>query len=189
MNPDQSMQDAGIFLQALRFAAQKHQDQRRKGTSQTPYIQHPIAVAQILWLAGVRDTPTLVAALLHDTIEDTATPPEEIRALFGADVLGLVLEVTDDKRLPKAERKRLQVVNAPHKSLRARQIKLADKINNLDEISHDPPADWTLERRRAYLDWTKAVIDGLRGPNPNLEAQYDATLAEAYTLLPSQPGE
>jgi GTP diphosphokinase / guanosine-3',5'-bis(diphosphate) 3'-diphosphatase len=177
-------EDFGIILKALRFAAGKHRDQRRKGSSRAPYINHPIAVAVILWqVGGVRDTNTLVAALLHDTIEDTATSPEEIRANFGEDVLSLVLEVTDDKSLPKPERKRLQVLNAPHKSPRARQIKLADKINNLDEIAHDPPHDWSLARRREYIDWTKQVIDGLRGQNPALEARYDEVLAEARRLL------
>lgn len=189
MSPEYAVEDWGVFLQALRFAAHKHRDQRRKGASQAPYINHPIAVADILWQAGVRHMPTLVAALLHDVVEDTGTPPEEIRAHFGEEVLGLVMEVTDDKSLPKAERKRLQVVNAPHKTLHARQIKLADKINNVDEIAHDPPPDWSLERRREYLDWTKAVIDGMRGPNPQLEDQYDATLAEARALLSAQRGD
>ncbi|RPJ37075.1 MAG: bifunctional (p)ppGpp synthetase/guanosine-3',5'-bis(diphosphate) 3'-pyrophosphohydrolase, partial [Chloroflexi bacterium] len=145
--------DFGTFLKALQYAAYQHRDQRRKGSSQAPYINHPLGVVEILWqTGGVRDIPTLVAALLHDTIEDTGARPEEIREQFGEEVLGVVQEVTDDKNLPKAKRKRLQVVNAPHKSPRARQIKLADKINNVAEIAHDPPADWSLERRREYLD-------------------------------------
>lgn len=176
--------DFAVFLHALQFAARRHADQRRKGSRRAPYINHPISVAMELWqTGGVRDITTLVAALLHDTIEDTETSPEEIRAPFGEDVLNLVLEVTDDKSLPKTERKQLQVVNAPHKSPRARQIKLADKINNVYEIAHDPPADWTLTRRREYLDWTKQVIDGLRGQNPALEARYDAVLAEARAMV------
>ncbi len=170
--------DFTFFLKALQFAAKKHSDQRRKGRSNPPYINHPIDVARILWeVGGVRDAHTLAAALLHDTIEDTGTTPEEIRAQFGEDVLGLVLEVTDDKSLPKAERKRLQVVNAPHKSPRARQIKLGDKISNVLEIVNDPPEDWSLQRRREYLDWTEQVINGLRGQNPALEARYDEVLA------------
>jgi guanosine-3',5'-bis(diphosphate) 3'-pyrophosphohydrolase len=176
--------DFAIFLKALRYAAYQHRNQRRKGSSHAPYINHPIGVVDVLWqVGGVREIDTLVAALLHDTIEDTGARPEEIRQQFGEDVLGLVLEVTDDKSLPKAERKHLQVVNAPHKSPRARQIKLADKINNITEITNDPPEDWSLERRREYLDWTRSVIDGLRGQNPALEARYDQALAEALNAL------
>ncbi len=176
--------DFSTFLKALRYAAYQHRDQRRKGRSRAPYINHPIGVAQILWeTGGVRDVTTLVAALLHDTIEDTKAKPEEIRDQFGEEVLNLVMEVTDDKSLPKAERKRLQVVNAPHKPPRAKQIKLADKINNVYEIAHDPPWNWSKNRKREYLDWTKQVIDGLRGQNPALEARYDQVLAEARTLV------
>ncbi len=176
--------DFGTFLKALRYAAYQHRNQRRKGSSQSPYINHPIAVTEILWqTGGVRDITTLVAALLHDTIEDTGATPEAVREQFGDEVLSLVLEVTDDKSLPKAERKQLQVVNAPHKSPRARQIKLADKINNVKEIADDPPGDWSLERRSEYLSWTEQVINGLRGENPALEACYDQVLAEARKKL------
>ncbi len=179
----------GLFLGALRFAALKHSSQRRKDSTRAPYINHPIAVAEILWrVGGVRDITTLVAALLHDTIEDTGTQPEEISARFGEEVLALVIEVTDDKRLPKARRKELQIENAPHKSPRARQIKLADKINNIHDISHYPPTDWSLARRQEYLAWTKQVIDGLRGQNPQLEALYDEVLAEGETRLELEAG-
>ena len=184
MQNELSDHDFGLFLKALRFAAEKHRNQRRKGGDAAPYINHPIAVTELLWrVGGVRDTNTLVAALLHDTIEDTDATPEDIRLAFGEDVLGLVLECTDDKRLPKAERKRLQIVNAPHKSPRARQIKLSDKINNVQEIAANPPADWSLERRREYLDWTEQVVNGLRGQNPELETLYDQVLAEGRKHL------
>ena len=174
----------GIFMKALRFAAQKHRDQRRKGSTRPPYINHPIDVAEILWhIGGVRDIDTLVAALLHDTVEDTGTSPDEIRLEFGEAVRSMVMEVTDDKSLPKAERKRLQVVNAPHKSPGAKQIKLADKISNVFEIGNDPPDDWSLERRHEYLDWTEQVVEGLRGQNPALEARYDQVLAEGRSNL------
>ncbi len=176
--------ELSIFLHALQYAARCHTNQRRKGGSRAPYINHPINVTYELWqTGGVRDVHTLAAALLHDTIEDTGAKPEDIREQFGDTVLSLVLEVTDNKSLPKAERKRLQIVNAPHKSPGARQIKLADKINNVSEIAKDPPIDWSLERRHEYLDWTKKVVDGLRGQNPALENRFDAVLAEAYILL------
>lgn len=189
MGLEDSEQEFSIFFQALQFAAKKHRDQRRKGSRQVPYINHPIQVAEILWTTGkVRDLNTLLAALLHDTVEDTDTSPDEIEMLFGQDVRSLVMEVTDDKRLEKAERKRLQIVNAPHKSPRARQIKLADKISNVAEIASDPPANWSWQRRREYLDWTEQVIDGLRGHNPDLEARYDSVLAGARELLFSEQG-
>ena len=177
-------QEFGLLIKALRFAADKHQDQRRKGADKAPYINHPIAVVDILWRVGsVRDITTLIAALLHDTGEDTDTPQDEIRQNFGEEALGLVMECTDDKSLPKAERKRLQVVNAPHKSPRARQIKLADKISNILDITYHPPADWSIERRREYLDWTEQVINGLRGQNPDLETLYNKALAEGRSVL------
>jgi guanosine-3',5'-bis(diphosphate) 3'-pyrophosphohydrolase len=173
-----------MFLTALRFAADKHRDQRRKDAPHSPYINHPIAVAETLWrIGGVRDPNTLTAALLHDTIEDTATAPEEIRAQFGDEVLALVMEVTDDKSLPKARRKELQVQTAPHKSPRARQIKLSDKINNVTDICYTPPSDWSTERMREYLDWTERVVNGLRGQNPQLEAEYDRVLAAGREIL------
>jgi guanosine-3',5'-bis(diphosphate) 3'-pyrophosphohydrolase len=182
--------DFSTFLRALQYAAQCHADQRRKSNRHAPYINHPIGVVLELWqTGGVRDPGTLVAALLHDTIEDTAAKPIEIREQFGEEVLDLVLEVTDDKSLPKTERKRLQVVNASRKSPRARQIKLADKINNISEIAHEPPTDWSLLRRREYLDWTEQVINGLRGQNPALEARFDAILAEARMLLSADERE
>lgn len=176
--------DFSIFLRALQYAAQCHANQRRKGSKHAPYINHPIGLVVELWqTGGVRNIDTLVAALLHDTIEDTAAKPDDIRRQFGEVVLSLVLEVTDDKSLPQAERKQLQVVNAPHKSPQARQIKLADKINNVHEIAIDPPGDWSFARRREYLDWANQVIDGLRGQNPALEARFDAVLAQARELL------
>lgn len=179
--------DFSRFMKALQFAARKHRDQRRKGGSAAPYINHLVSVTEILWrVGGVRDTDILTAAMLHDTVEDTGTTPEEIAAVFGETVRSLVMEATDDKSLPKQERKRLQIVNAPHKSPGARKIKLADKISNVTEIVQDPPKDWSYERRSEYLDWTRQVIDGLRGQNPELEAYYDATLADAKRLLEAE---
>jgi (p)ppGpp synthase/HD superfamily hydrolase len=135
----------GILLQSIQFAAQKHRDQRRKDVPHSPYINHPIDVVQTLWEVGsVRDGATLVAAILHDTIEDTATSPNEIREQFGEEVLALVLEVSDNKSLPKLERKQLQIEHAPHTSPKAKLVKLADKICNLHDTLHSPPQGWTL---------------------------------------------
>jgi guanosine-3',5'-bis(diphosphate) 3'-pyrophosphohydrolase len=177
-------ENAGLLLKAFRFAADKHRNQRRKDTDRTPYINHPIEVVQLLWeVGGVRDMDVLLAAVLHDTVEDTNTRPEEISDRFGANVLSLVMEVTDDKNLPKRERKRLQIVNAPHKSFGAKLIKIADKACNVRNLVTMPPKDWSLERRREYLLWGEKVVAGLRGTNAALEEYYDHELASGKVLL------
>jgi hypothetical protein len=125
----------------------------------------------------------LLAAILHDTVEDTDTRPEEISHRFGEEVLSLVLEVTDDKNLPKQERKRLQIETAPYKSYGAKLIKLADKTCNVRNLITMPPKDWSLERRQEYLLWGEKVVAGLRGTNPALEQYYDHELASGKMLL------
>lgn len=143
---------------ALRFASQKHSRQRRKGSDDTPYINHPIAVAEVLArIGGVADLATLQAAILHDTLEDTDTKPQELDEQFGQAVRLLVQELTDDNSLPKPERKRLQIEQAPHLSASAKQIKIAEKICNLADITPTQPVDWTLQRKREYLDWAESV--------------------------------
>lgn len=173
--------DLGKVLDALAFAADKHRHQRRKDREASPYINHPIDLAHILVNeANVDDPLVLVAAVLHDTVEDTATTEEEIAARFGPEISGIVAEVTDDKRLPKEERKRRQVEHSPRASFRAQQVKLADKISNLRDLASRPPATWDLSRKRQYFDWCKAVVDGLRGRHATLEALFDA----AYEARP-----
>ena len=175
---------AAEILRAVHFAADRHRDQRRKGAEASPYINHPIEVAELVArVGGVDDVVTLQAALLHDTLEDTETTPEELEEAFGAQVCRVVEEVTDDRRLPKAERKRLQVEHAPHLSPRARRVKLADKIANVRSITTAPPAGWELARRLEYLDWTERVVAGLRGCCPALERLYDEVLAAARREL------
>jgi guanosine-3',5'-bis(diphosphate) 3'-pyrophosphohydrolase len=169
------MSDAiALLLRATAFAADKHRNQRRKDAEASPYINHPVALANLLAQAGIGDTTVLAAALLHDTIEDTDATPEELTAAFGGEIAAVVLEVTDDKSLPKAERKRRQVEHAPHLSTPAKLVKLADKICNLRDVSHSPPLDWSLERKREYFDWARQVIDGLRGGHAGLEELFDA---------------
>ncbi|MCU7937253.1 MAG: HD domain-containing protein [Candidatus Thiodiazotropha sp. (ex Dulcina madagascariensis)] len=163
------------LMRTLAFAARKHRDQRRKDIEASPYINHPITLADILVNeGGVTDRETLIAALLHDTIEDTDTTAEEIASEFGLVIAGLVMEVSDDGSLSKLERKELQIRHAPDLSHKARLVKLADKIANLRDIDQSPPADWSLQRKQAYFDWAKAVIDGLRGTHEGLEAVFDA---------------
>ena len=172
------------LLEALRFAADRHRDQRRKGAEASPYINHPIEVAELIArVGGVADLVVLQAAVLHDTIEDTRTTAAELESRFGPEVRRVVEEVTDDKRLPWTERKRLQVEHAPRLSERARLVKLADKISNVRAIRESPPAGWTLQRRRGYLDWTAEVIAGCRGTNEALEQLYDRSLEAAYRSL------
>ncbi|MBO0798640.1 MAG: bifunctional (p)ppGpp synthetase/guanosine-3',5'-bis(diphosphate) 3'-pyrophosphohydrolase [Blastocatellia bacterium] len=173
-----------LLLTAIKFSADKHRNQRRKGADASPYINHPIDVADILWRIGsVREMPTILAAILHDTLEDTDATPAEIAALFGNEVLALVEEVTDNKALPKDERKRLQVVTAQHKSTGAKLIKLADKISNITELGYYPPVDWSHERRLKYLEWSDDVILGLRGVNAVLEEHYDETVRQTRKKL------
>ena len=165
---NRSKTDTLLLLEDASFAAERHRDQRRKDVDATPYINHPLEVAKILSRAGVEEPNVLVAALLHDTIEDTETSLQEITQRFGERVSGFVLEVTDDKRLPKAERKRRQVESAPGKSDGAKMIKLADKIANLRDLSQSPPR-WTSERMGAYRLWAHEVVSGCRGVNRQLD--------------------
>lgn len=177
-------ENTGQLLKAIRFSAEKHRNQRRKDNAQSPYINHPIDVAQLLWdVGGVRDVDVLLAAILHDTIEDTRTRPDEIRDNFGQKVLSLVLEVTDDKSLPKQDRKRLQIETASHKSFSAKLVKLADKCCNVRDLVALPPENWSLERRREYLLWAEQVVAGLRNTNEALEEYFDHELTSGKTLL------
>ena len=170
--------DISTLVSAAAFAADKHRNQRRKGAGASPYINHPIALANVLANeAQITDVVTIAAALLHDTVEDTDPTAEELHSLFGSQITAIVLEVTDDKSLPKAERKRLQIEHAPHLSRQAKLVKLADKICNLRDIRLTPPADWSLERRREYFDWARSVVDGLRGVHSGLEALFDAEVS------------
>jgi guanosine-3',5'-bis(diphosphate) 3'-pyrophosphohydrolase len=177
-------ENTGLLIKALAFSADRHRQQRRKDSVRSPYINHPIEVMQLLWdVGGVRTMDVLLAALLHDTIEDTQTGPDEIRDMFGEEVLSLVLEVTDDKSLEKSERKRLQVEHASHISSGAKLIKLADKSCNVRDIVASPPNDWPLERRREYLLWTEMVVAGLVGTNPALEEYYEHELKNGKMVL------
>ena len=127
----------------------------------------------------------LCAALLHDTVEDTATTHEELVDAFGSRIARIVAEVTDDKSLAKEERKRLQVEHAPALSHEAKLVKLADKICNLRDVAERPPAKWDLARRQEYFDWAKQVIDGLRGAPGEEMRRLEAAFDAAYTRRPT----
>ncbi len=121
----------------------------------------------------MEDPEVLCGAVLHDTVEDTETTEAELEAAFGPAICKIVMEVTDDKSLPKGERKRLQIEHADRLSGQAKLVKLADKIANLRDMSQYPPPGWNLERRREYFDWGRTVIDKIRGIHPELETLFD----------------
>jgi guanosine-3',5'-bis(diphosphate) 3'-pyrophosphohydrolase len=169
-----------ILLKGAFFAAEKHKDQRRKDPKESPYINHPIGVAYILTRCGVTDVDVLVAAMLHDTVEDTETTLDEIAQTFNPRVASIVAEVTDDKNLAKQERKNMQVINAPKKTKEAKLVKMADKIYNLRDLQQTTPTGWTKERVQEYFIWARKVTDGLMGVNEDLEK----LLAEVYRKGP-----
>ena len=171
------------ILKAARFAAHCHAGQTRKGNG-NPYINHPLEVASLLAdVGGVTDTDLIAAALLHDTIEDCDVTADDLAQRFGPAVSAYVVELSDDKSLAKAERKKLQIEHAPHLSPGAKQIKLCDKISNIRDVTNRPPAGWTLERRREYIDWGEAVAAGLKGANAALETCFNETVKRARREL------
>ena len=171
-----------LFIRALAFATHKHRDQRRKNVGASPYINHPISLANIICNeANITDMNVICGALLHDTVEDTETLPDELVAEFGQDICDIVMEVTDDKTIKdKQRRKQLQIEHASHISTPAKLVKLADKISNLRDVANDPPAGWDQQRKREYFDWAKQIIDQLRGVHPELEMIFD----KAYLARP-----
>lgn len=181
LSTETRLQDQKLIFHALAFAARKHRDQRRKGIEASPYINHPIDLANVLVNeAEITDPIVIAAAILHDTVEDTDTTVEELHTEFGEVVSQIVDEVSDDQRLRKAERKRLQIEHAATASYQARLVKLADKICNLRDMENSPPANWDRDRQQEYFDWAKAVIDQLRGTHAVLETLFD----RAYQLRP-----
>lgn len=170
MNPE----DIKRYMKCIDFAARKHRDQRRKDEQETPYINHPIGVAHTLANEGdVSDLDVLMAAILHDTVEDTETTSEEIEEHFGEAIKKIVMEVTDNKSLPKMERKRLQIEHAAAKSPQAKLVKLADKLYNLRDLQRSTPTGWDATRVSEYFVWAKKVVDNLRGTNSKLESLLD----------------
>src|ERR1700722_18218630 len=168
------MKELVTVLKAADAAARWHVDQRRNGAAQEPYINHLIEVASLVAQATDGTDPnTVIAALLHDAVEDQGVKADTIADEFGKQVADIVLEVTDNKSLPKAERKRKQVESAGHKSREAKLIKLADKTSNLRAIANSPPPDWSVERRLEYVRWAREVIAQVRGTSPWLEQQFN----------------
>lgn len=157
------------LVTAFHFAATQHSGQRRKNKEQSPYINHPIEVCYLLCETGVADINTLVAAVLHDTIEDTATNYNDLVDIFGQKVADIVKECSDDKSLPKVERKKLQIEHAKEVSPEAKQVKMADKYSNLKDLLVNPPESWSPEIVKGYMYWAYAVFQNLKGVNHALE--------------------
>ncbi len=181
------LSDFQFLVRALDFAANKHRDQRRKDEFATPYINHPISVMKILSNeANIEDKYVLSAALLHDTIEDTNTTYSDIVNEFGLPVASIVLEVTDDKSLPRDVRKQKQIEHASTLSLEASLVKIADKIANLRDLKHFPPVKWTEERRLDYFSWAQKVVSNIKSPHPVLLKLFQASLIPELKTEPPE---
>ncbi|EFA84496.1 guanosine-3',5'-bis-diphosphate- 3'-diphosphatase [Heterostelium album PN500] len=182
------------LMSTVEFAALKHRDQRRKDQHGTPYINHPIGVAMnVINIGKVYDVATIQAALLHDTVEDTATTKQELVDKFGEHVANIVMDVTDDKSLSKVERKRLQIEHASHISAEAKIVKMSDKLYNLTDMVSNAPPSWSLEIIQGYFVWGKQVCHQLRNVNKGLEEALDKLFqskfnyqGKEYPVVPCQ---
>ena len=169
-----AVKELTLIFKAFSFAAKKHNNQRRKDSSASPYINHPIDVAYILWEMGkIRDLDIITAAILHDTLEDTDATADELDAEFGVKIRKIVEEVSDDKDLPKDVRKQYQIDHTDSLSFGARNIKLADKICNIEDLIESPPVDWSVKRKIDYAAWGHEVVKKLRGTNLKLERFFE----------------
>lgn len=189
-----------VLVEAVDFAAKAHKNQRRKNVDKTPYINHPISVMQIVSEATLsipiqKRIPILCAAVLHDTVEDTDTTLNDLKQQFGRNIASYVDEVSDDKSLPKAERKRLQIEHATKASDGAKIIKIADALDNMHGLLGEAlPVGWTSERVRGYCLWKFFVLQACRGVNKVLDNKVDdfyrlATLCIDGVLHPLLPPE
>ena len=188
MDPTETLPAA--ILRAAGFAARVHATHRRKGAAAEPYVNHVLEVAEILAAAGAPPA-AIIAGLLHDTVEDSDADPvpttlADLETVFGAEVAGIVAEVSDDKSLPKEVRKGLQVRHAARASGPAKQVKLADKIANLRTILASPPTGWDHGRRLEYVGWAGRVAAGAKGVNPMLDALFDETYRKAVADLATE---
>jgi len=178
------MENISLFLKALHFAADMHRYQRRKDEGESPYINHPIYVAQILSeIGGIDDVEVLSAAILHDTVEDTEATLHDIELAFGMRIARIVEEVTDDKSLKKKERKQAQIDHAAHISRGGALVKVADKIANVRDVGANPPKNWDEARRREYLDWAERVVERCQPDNAALTDYFYECLAHAREVL------
>jgi len=179
---------SNYLFNALSYASQMHQNQRRKG-SDTPYVNHLIDVARLLAEYHMGDDLVLMqAALLHDVVEDTEADMRDVEVIFGQDVASVVAEVTDDKSLPKHLRKQLVVENCAHWTWRAKVLKLADLISNVNDVIHRPPTSWDLERQSNYFGWAAQVAQMMAGAHPELEYRLLGLIETGQHQLESKAG-
>ncbi len=176
--------NSGAILDAAVFAASIHRGQYRKGDISAPYLEHCLEVAYLLSNLGrIDDETTLIAALLHDTLEEDASKADDIRSRFGGEILEIVKELMDDPALAEAERRKAQVDHAPHLSQGAKAIKLADKISNIRDVIEHRPEGWSDERLAEYIEWGRDVVEGLRGTNDKLEERFDELVCRTLTRI------
>jgi len=182
------MKDIIRIMRAADQAARWHKNQRRKGEAAEPYVNHILEVAALVAEASEGDDISIIAALMHDAVEDQDVTMEELSALYGPEVASIVAEVTDDKSLPKERRKELQVRNAPHKSRPACLIKLADKTSNIRSVIETPP-NWPIERKQAYVKWAEEVVTALPHKPEGLMRQFSQTMASARSAFGMNDGD
>ena len=176
--------DLPRFTKALLFAAEAHRNQRRKGAAQEPYLNHLIEVVDLVVQAtGSADMDMVIAALLHDVVEDTPTTYEDVATGFGERVAEIVRENSDNMSLPKAERRRARIAAMALKSREARIVKMADIISNLRAIAVSPPAGWSTERKLGYLEGCRQVVDAGRGTETSIERIFDETATDVERTL------
>ncbi len=182
--PQLMPQSTPLLLDAAAFAASRHVDQRRKHAGDEPYVNHVLQVArEISFTGGIDNAAVLAAAILHDVIEDSDTTAEQIAERFGASVAEMVVECTDDKDLPRKERRALQVEHAPNISPGAKLIKLADKLCNVRDIRTADDDVWSRKKRRKYIEWANEVVTALGQVNEALERAYWAESQASAAML------
>lgn len=169
MTTHKTKSDLQMIMEAVKYSSVCHRNQRRKDSGKTPYINHPIEAAEFLTSHSVTDCDTIIGTLLHDVIEDTDGTYDEIKARFGENVAKFVMECSDDKKLNKIMRKRLQIKHAASISDQAKLIKLADKYSNISGLLETPPKSWSKEEITGYVTWGLAVCERLYGVNDSID--------------------
>ena len=174
LKPDLSGDALLKLLDAISFAAEKHRFQTRKDANKTPYVIHPMGVALSLWKEGsIRNQDVILAALLHDTLEDTDATKEELASFFGPKVADIVEELSNPSEMTSEEAKAWQVEHAPSLSPEAKLVKLADRLYNVRDLKN---AVWSKEEIERYYGWGQKLLDVLKGTNLQLEEQLQSEL-------------
>jgi guanosine-3',5'-bis(diphosphate) 3'-pyrophosphohydrolase len=177
-----SEKDAEVVLDAVAFSAEKHKLQVKSNAKKTPYIIHPLEVADhVARIGGVYDKDVLIAALLHDVLDDTATTEKEISNLYGNNVASYVVEMTTTKGISLKEQKKEQIRSAFHQTPSVAIIKLSDKLSNLETLAKNPPSNWSRDRIDQYFQWAQSVIENLPESNLPLKKQVKQVIADYWS--------